>query len=228
MKRMPIQTSEIEVEWWGWTLPETRKILVSFDHLAAQLAPENVVRVPGSGVKVPGEIWGRVKTLQTIVRAAIFSPREKYEREVIKVHLDRMKGSLEAFLASEDVRMLLREAGASGENRQSGRADVSVIGMRRRRDVLTGERRQKVLDLIRDLEGDVEVDLKAIEDVVWVRKVIKLGSIPSQVKGTSRLDLVREWVIELCEELYGYALLGWRWIFILAVLAVVILFGLQV
>lgn len=212
--------TNIEPEWWGWKLPETKRIVLSFDHLTHLLAPEGMVRVPGSSVKVPGEVRGRARTLQTIIRSSIFSPRSRYDREIIKSHLRNMKEPLESFLARDEVAVLFGGAGGGGE---AGRE----LGLRRRRDALDRQRKERILVLIGELEGRIEGELKAIEDVVWPRKVIQLSLRPKEFKEVSRLELILKWATELGEELWGYVLLGWMWGLIFLVLTAMGFLGLK-
>ena len=48
---------------------------------------------------------------------------------------------------------------------------ISSVELKRRNDVLSSQKREKMLKLMRELEGRIEADLRGVEDAMWPRKM---------------------------------------------------------
>ena len=187
-------------ESWGWTLPFTQHVLTSFDTLAQLLSPNDSVRVPGSRVRVPGEIRPRTKSLQQVFRSVMFFESSEDIMDGIRMKMQSLELSLEYFLNQEDVKGLLAsdvEKSRQGERGKEGESEdgcfelrrgdgmdgdsdmverrkaremifekkISSVELKRRNDVLSSQKREKMLKLMRELEGRIEAN------AMWPRKM---------------------------------------------------------
>ncbi|PVH83955.1 hypothetical protein DL98DRAFT_584978 [Cadophora sp. DSE1049] len=193
------------IEPWGWTLPFTQYILLSFDTLSQLLAPNDLIRIPGSHLKIAGEIRPRTKSLQQILRSVMFFEGSDDAMIEIRKRLQSLGPALMSFLNSEEISSFLKaqierdgedermmiakaESGENGRERTRRRAAIfekkmGSVELKRRKDALSSEKRARVLDLMGVLEGRIEGDLRGVEDVMWPRKIIKFDSSTS-VTGT--------------------------------------------
>ncbi|KAH7327078.1 hypothetical protein BKA65DRAFT_61958 [Rhexocercosporidium sp. MPI-PUGE-AT-0058] len=71
------------------SITSLRSTITSLDTLASLLCPQDLVRVPGSHAKVPGEIRPRSKSLQQILRCVMFFKGSEWERREIEGRMER-------------------------------------------------------------------------------------------------------------------------------------------
>lgn len=159
-------------EWWGWSLPRTRQIITSFDHLAVLLGPEERKWPPSQPIKVEGEIRPRMKTLQYTFRSVMLFDANKAQMKEIRSLTQAMEPAIEKFLMSSAVRVLLADTNEVGLSNGKGlRLGIGRFGgggaaLRRRREALHGAVRLHLVDGIKELESSIGPSLIQIENVL--------------------------------------------------------------
>ncbi|KAK0113471.1 hypothetical protein ONS96_014335 [Cadophora gregata f. sp. sojae] len=86
---------------------------------------------------------------------------------------------------------------------------IGSVELKRRRDALGSERRERVLKLMEESEVKIEEDMRAVEDVMWPRRIIKFDSSSPSISNEPNSDeshqrIVRAWIwiCELAEEIW--------------------------
>lgn len=159
-------------EWWGWSLPRTRQMITSFDHLAVLLGPEERTWPPVHPIKVEGEIRPRTKTLQYTFRSVMLFNANKAQMKEIRILAQTMEPSIEKFLRSSAVRILLavvdEEGLVNGKGLGSGigRFGGGGAALRRRRAALHGAVRLHLVDQMKELESIIGPSLIQVENVL--------------------------------------------------------------
>ena len=197
------EEQEPKRESWGLTLPFTQHVLTSFDTLAQLLSPNHPVRIPGSGLKIEGEIRPRSKSLQQVVRSVMFFEGGDEVMLEINRRMQILEPFLKDFLNQGDIKGLLgsrvesfgegeggegygagggsgsgslRIRGQNGSERELRRRmifekRIGSVELKRRKDALSSEKRERLLRLMRKLEARIEGDLRGVEDAMWPRKM---------------------------------------------------------